>query len=600
MAAKLELQIITNASNAVAGFKKVDQAAASTGSKVQTAGGKLGGILKGAAAGLAIGKMVEFGKTSVKAAEESAVAHNRLVSVFKGVGDVNGQAAAQAEKYASALSKTTGIDDEVIMGAQAILATFHSVSGATGRQAGMFDRATAAAADLAAAGFGSIESNAVALGKALEDPTKGMTALAKSGVTFTDAQKDQIKNMQKSGNLLGAQKIVLAAVEGQVKGTAAATATSSAKMKVAWGNAQESIGSALIPAIAKITPVLVKLFGFIERNSGWLIPLIMGAATLAGALLVMGKAISVVSSAIKIGTTVIKALKIAWMLLNAAFAASPIGVIIVAIVALIAGLVLLYLKVDWFRKAVDAALRAIVGFFLACWNGIKAGFNAMIGFIQRWGKIFLIVMLGPWYFVFKLIQAAITGGWSGVVRQISGWVGTIARLVGGITNAIAGPFIAAWGWINQYLFAPIYNAFRGLAGWISGAMSGVAQAIARPFEIAWGWIQGFVINPLKSVWNAIAGAINAIHISVKVPDWVPAIGGKGWDWRPPHVPTLAQGGLLTASGLVYAHAGEVITPAPAAASRGPAVNIEHAHFSERIDIDVLMKKVAWQMQVQRI
>ena len=81
------------------------------------------------------------------------------------------------------------------MNGQSILATFHSVSGATGRAAGVFDRATAAGADLAAAGFGSIESNAVQLGKALEDPKKGLTALAKSGVTFTQAQKDQIEQM---------------------------------------------------------------------------------------------------------------------------------------------------------------------------------------------------------------------------------------------------------------------------------------------------------------------------------------------------------------------------------------------------------------------
>src|SRR5262252_10791358 len=147
MAAKLELQIITNATQAVSGFKKIDQAAGETGKKTQASGSKISGAIKGLATGYAAIKVVEWGKNSVKAAEESAVAHNRLLTVMKGAGDTTGKATAAAEKYATSLSKQTGIDDEVIMGAQAILATFHSVAGETGRSAGMFDRATAAAAD---------------------------------------------------------------------------------------------------------------------------------------------------------------------------------------------------------------------------------------------------------------------------------------------------------------------------------------------------------------------------------------------------------------------------------------------------------------------
>lgn len=601
MAATLELQIITNATKAVDGFKKIDQAAGTTGSKTQSAGSKMSGAIKGLATGYAAIKVVEWGKNSVKAAEESAVAHERLLSVMKGAGDVNGKATAAAEKYATALSNQTGIDDEVIMGGQAILATFHSVSGEAGRTAGIFDRATAAGADLAAAGFGSIESNATQLGKALEDPTKGMTALAKSGVTFTKSQKDQIAAMQKSGNLLGAQKIVLGAVEGQVKGTAAATATSSAKMATSMGNVQEAIGGALLPAIDKITPSLLKVFSFVEQNSSWLVPLIVGAAGLAVSLTIMSKAITAVSAAIRIGSAVVKGLQMAWALLNVVFAASPIGVIIVAIVALVAGLVLLYLKVDWFRKAVDAALKAVVGVFAAAWNGIQAGFNAVVAFIQRWGQVFLAVLMGPWYLVFRLIKAAVTGGWSGIQREISGWVGWIGRAVGAIGNVISAPFRAAWGLIQSYLLNPLHGAFSGVVGAISGALSGVTNAITAPFSAAWSWIQSNIIGPLKGAWNGIAGAISSIHFSVKVPDWVPGIGGKGWEFNGPNVPRLAQGGLMTASGLVYAHVGEVISPAPGAAgARGPALHIEHAHFSERIDVDVLMRKVAWQMQVQRI
>ena len=160
---------------------------------------------------------------------------------------------------------------------------------------------------------------------------------------------------------------------------------------------------------------------------------------------------------------------------------------------------------------------------------------------------------------------------------------------------ITAPFRAAWGLINAYLLAPLKSAFYGVAGAIAGALSGVTGAITAPFAAAWNWIQSNVIGPIKGGWNAIAGAINSVHISVKVPDFVPGIGGKGWEWSPPHVPYLAAGGLMLRSGLVFAHAGEVISPAPAAARArgGPLVNIAHAHFSEKVDVDAFGKRLAW-------
>src|SRR4029453_1971193 len=121
--------------------------------------------------------VVSFGKASVTAAEESAQATARLEQIFASMGDTTGKAAAAAEDYAGALSRKIGVDDEAIMAAQAQLATFGKVSDETARTAGVFDRATSAAADLAAAGFGSLDTNAVQLGKALQDPVKGLTAL---------------------------------------------------------------------------------------------------------------------------------------------------------------------------------------------------------------------------------------------------------------------------------------------------------------------------------------------------------------------------------------------------------------------------------------
>ena len=87
------------------------------------------------------------------------------------------------------------------------------------------------------------------LGKALNDPIKGITALSRAGVTFTQGQKDQIKTLVESGNLLGAQKIIMGELEAQVGGTAEATATAGDKMAATWANFQENLGTAVLPIL---------------------------------------------------------------------------------------------------------------------------------------------------------------------------------------------------------------------------------------------------------------------------------------------------------------------------------------------------------------
>jgi hypothetical protein len=105
---------------------------------------------------------------------------------------------------------------------------------------------------MAASGFGEASSNAVQLGKALNDPIKGITALNRSGITFTADQKKLIKSLVDSGKTLEAQEIILKAIETQVGGTALATANSSDKMKVAFSLVSEQIGTALLPAFDRI------------------------------------------------------------------------------------------------------------------------------------------------------------------------------------------------------------------------------------------------------------------------------------------------------------------------------------------------------------
>lgn len=249
-------------------------------------GGRMDGLRKAGlavAAGIAVASAatIKFGADSLQAAREAQVADNRLQQIASSMGLVDGAYAGGVDRlneYAGTLSKTLGVEDESIKAVQAKLLTFKQLGQTINESGGALDRATQAAYDLAAAGFGSAETNATQLGKALQDPVKGLTALGRAGVTFTEAEKERIKALVESGKVQEAQNLVLKAIESQVGGTAAATATAADRMKVAFGELQESVGVALLPVMEQFADTLTPIF---EQLQG---PLSQVASQVAGAL----------------------------------------------------------------------------------------------------------------------------------------------------------------------------------------------------------------------------------------------------------------------------------------------------------------------------
>ena len=215
----------------------------------------------GAAAFAAVGAgAVVMGKQLLDAGERAATSNARIEQITKSMGQFEGatdQVTDRLVKLAEKTAKLVGVDQNLIKEGQALLLTFKSVSADANKVGGVFDRATKAAIDLAAAGFGSVTTNAVQLGKALEDPIKGLAALGKSGVTFTAEQKELIKTLVETGRVAEAQEIILKAVETQVGGTAEATANASDRMKVAFSQLQESLGERLLPVFEKFATFFI-------------------------------------------------------------------------------------------------------------------------------------------------------------------------------------------------------------------------------------------------------------------------------------------------------------------------------------------------------
>lgn len=280
----INLPIISKFDNS--GIKSAEGAFAGLGKSLLG----LGAIVAGA---FSVKAIVDFAKESVLAAEGIEKARNRISTIADSMGIFGGQVNQVTDRlvaYADSQELLVGVESEVIQATQAKLLTFKELAGTADVAGGAFDRATQAAIDLAASGFGTAEGNAVQLGKALNDPIKGIAALTKSGITFTDAEKEKIRVMTESGDILGAQNMVLAAIEAQVGGVAAATANMSTVMALAFDSVKDSVGIALLPAFQEVGGAIVPLIQtYLPKITEWLdtylAPAAMNAAEAISGLL---------------------------------------------------------------------------------------------------------------------------------------------------------------------------------------------------------------------------------------------------------------------------------------------------------------------------
>jgi hypothetical protein len=342
----------------------------------------------GAIAGAAFGA-VSFGL--VKVAEAAATSNARIEQINKSMG-LFGGAAQQVTDRLIKLSETqamaTGIDRNAIKETVAKLLTFKELAATADTVGGAFDRATQSAIDLSAAGFGSATENATQLGKALNDPIKGITALNRSGVTFTAQEKEKIKVLVESGKMLEAQDTLLKAIESQVGGTATATANASDKMRQGLGMAAESLGILLLPAFQRLVAFINNtVVPNVEKFAD-----LVGEEGLGAGLRMLGDGfLTAVSNGGKFVNTLLLlttafialrgvaiAATIAQNLFNVALLKNPIGLIVTAIYLLGVGLVAAYVKFEGFRKVVHAVVNASIAAWEFMTNAIIKGINFLI------------------------------------------------------------------------------------------------------------------------------------------------------------------------------------------------------------------------------
>lgn len=236
-------------------LENVGKSAEDTGKKAEKLHKSFGGLKTVLGAGIALGGaagLTAFFKSGIEGAADAARGTRVLHSQIQNLGAAGKLAFKDAEKFASDFGATIGVDDDDIKAVQTKLASFPDAFKKGSMGADGMKRSVKAAFDLQAIGIGDATSNIIGIGKAMNDPVKGMNALAKSGVSFSATQKTQIINLMKQNDLAGAQKVLMAGIESNAKGAAEAAVSPMQKMKTAMQDTSEQVGGVLLPALGKI------------------------------------------------------------------------------------------------------------------------------------------------------------------------------------------------------------------------------------------------------------------------------------------------------------------------------------------------------------
>lgn len=447
-------------------------------------------------------------------ARESQKVGALTAQVIKSTGGAAKISADQVGDLAGAISEKAGMDDEAIQSGANMLLTFKNVRNELGKGNDIFNRATEAATDLSAAGFGDVTATSKQLGKALNDPIKGMSALGKSGVTFTKDQQAMIKGMVESGDTLGAQKMMLKEVESQVGGAAAASSTAGEKMSVTWGNFKESIGTAFLPLWDKlfkaIQPVvsqmgenvgpavenLGKIFAGIKDN---ILPLSM----VVGSLTALWIAHSVAAWAASAGVTTLGG---AFTFL---FTAISTGIRSIPVIGwIIAGIGLLVAALTWFFTKTELGQQI----WANVWGAIKTAAAAVFVWFQTY-------VVPVWNTVMAAIGAALSWLWNTLLKPIFAglllyWQVVLApalQWLGGLFRAIfAGIGIAA-AWLWNTLLRPVFmaliafwkNVIAPTLNWFRGVFAAVFSLIGALIKFWWNTSVKPAFAALVAFWKTV-------------------------------------------------------------------------------------------------
>jgi hypothetical protein len=498
-----------------------------------------------AAAGTAAA--VAYGKASIEAYTESAKVGAQTAAVIKSQGGAAGVTAGHVQKLAGSIRDYSGIEDEAIQGGANMLLTFRNIQNQTGKGNDIFDRATKTLADMSVALGKDPSTAAVQLGKALNDPVKGITALSRVGVQFTDGQKKQIAAMVKAGHTADAQKMILGELTKEFGGSAKAMgkANPAAILKSQMGDVQETVGKNLMPIMLEFSRVLADAMKELAPAATDLLksmaPLFLMLAKLAvpvlNALVVVITKLMPILPALAgaIGTLLIIGKVTKMFQAFAAFAPimgqaatvmmGPWGLVIAALVA---GAILIYTHWDTIKKFLLRAWATIKKAAVAVWSWV-------VGFFRKVGPWLLAALFGP----IGLLVKFIIGHWDAIKRGTQRVWNNVVDFVKGIPGKIKAAFVGAARWlydIGQAIITGLWDGMKhqwenvthfvgGIGSWIKDH-KGPIERDRRLLQPEGGAIMDGLATGLKRRLPGVTDVIGAAKRAIESPIGAPGVAGR--------------------------------------------------------------------------
>lgn len=431
------------------------------GSKIDAIGKNLALAGAGLTAGVTL-PIVKLGQAALGAYQESENAVAAVDAAIKSTGGTAGKTSQQLQDTAAALQKISTYDDDQILGkVTANLLTFSNVSGDT------FDRAQVAVLDLSARLGQDLQSSAIQVGKALNDPVKGVTALQRVGVSFTGTQKDMIKSMVEAGDVAGAQKLILDELFKEFGGQAEAAAKTSdgawKQMQNSIGDAMEVIGKAIAPfvtAFANFVKTVAEGFSSLDPSTQQFIIAIGAVAAAVGPLLLaLGFIIPAITALAPVFALIV----------------SPVGLFVAAI------------------ALVSVTLNEFGVSFAQQWEAIKKTFSLIVTLFSD--QIGILVALftgdfaGAWEALKKMISDAVTGA-----------LGIVETLFPGITAAVQGQvnsIIAIFVNLKNSAIQAMSDIYNGAKQWMQDRLSDVFDWVIAKLGLvneAFKWLKDQVVG----------------------------------------------------------------------------------------------------------
>ncbi|AEW92930.1 MULTISPECIES: phage tail tape measure protein [Streptomycetaceae] len=255
-------------------------------------------------------------------------------------------------------------------------------------------------------------------------------------------------------------------------------------------------------------------------------------------LMEAGRAIKALATSEQLAAVASRVMAGAQAVLNAVMDANPIVLVVVAIAALVAGLIYAYNHFSWFRNIVDTVFHAVgqaalavwhtmvtawngvIGAVEAVWHAIETAWNAVarvtstvwnaiVGFFKKWWPLLLVIFAPPiaallaiWNHFHTEIMAVVHAVWNAVssfLKVLWDGIKAVASVVwAAIKAVIVEPIQATWHVLQQ-----VWNS---VSHWLGGQWQGIKSVAST----VWNGIKSAIINPLESAWHTITGTVGRI------------------------------------------------------------------------------------------